>query len=97
MTDKELYVFLRDTYKIRFAHSYIHFINNFSTLDSGLKDYQVHHICPRCCGGNDDERNMIKVSFHHHRKLHQLILQTKELTKTQRKYLTFAYRKMCKN
>ena len=96
MTDAELFRYLKSTFGISFSHAYVHFINNFSKLDSGLTNYQTHHICPRCCGGTDNEKNLIKVSFHHHRKLHQLILQTKELTDDQRQYLTFAYQKMKK-
>lgn len=97
MTDVELFNFLKHKYNISFSHSYIKFVNNFTKLDINIKNYQVHHICPRCCGGDNDKRNLIHVSFHHHRKLHQLILQTKELTNEQRQKLTFAYQKMKSN
>lgn len=96
MTDKELFLFLKNTYGISFPHAYIHFANNFSKLDCHIKNLQTHHICPRCCGGDDDSNNLIKITFHHHRKLHQLILQTKELTEEQKSKLTFAYKKMYK-
>lgn len=94
MTDVELYKFLKTKYGISFPHAYIRFINNFSKIDSGLKTFQVHHICPRSCGGDNDERNLIRVSFHHHRKLHQLILKTEGLTDEQLSKLRFAYQKM---
>ena len=96
MNDTELSEFFTAAYGITFPESYIHFVNNFALLDRKAKGLQKHHICPRCCGGNDDERNLIKITFHHHRKLHQLILQTKELTDEQKQKLTFAYQKMKK-
>ena len=96
MTDNELIQFLKDKYSIQFPIAYIHFANNFSRMDSKLNNLQTHHICPRCCGGDDDENNLIKITFHHHRKLHQLILQTVELTDEQKSKLTFAYKKMLK-
>ena len=96
MTDTELSDFLFNTYKIRFPTAYIHFANNFSKLDVNCKNLQTHHLCPRSCGGTDLKENLVKITFHHHRKLHQLILQTKELTNEQRQKLTFAYQKMKK-
>lgn len=96
MTDNELSEFLKNCYGIQFPQSYIHFANNFNKIDSRLKNLQTHHICPRCCGGNDNSNNLIKITFHHHRKLHQLILQTEELSEEQRSKLTFAYKKMLK-
>ena len=96
MTDAELYKYLKRRYGISFPHSYIHFANNFSKLDIKCQNLQTHHICPRCCGGDDDNDNLIRITFHHHRKLHQLILQTKELTDEQKQQLTFAYTKMKK-
>lgn len=96
MTDDELTEFLKNRYGIQFPQSYIHFANNFSKIDSKLTNLQKHHICPRCCGGDDDDNNLIRITLHHHRKLHQLILQTKGLNDEQRQKLTFAYQKMKK-
>ena len=96
MMDTELSNYLKSSFGIEFPEGYIHFANCFSELDKNGKNLQEHHICPRCCGGSDDKNNRIKITFHHHRKLHQLILQTKELTDEQRQKLTFAYQKMKK-
>jgi len=94
MTDEELFNFLKDTYHIEFPKGYVHFANNFKNLDSGLKSLQKHHICPKCCGGDDNPNNLIKVSLAHHRKLHQLILLTNGLNEEQRNKLKFAYKNM---
>lgn len=96
MTDVELYRFLRMNYNISFPHAYVHWANVFNELDRNKKDLQVHHVCPRSCGGDNKSDNLVKVTFHHHRKLHQLILQCKDLTDEQRNKLTFAYHKMRK-
>ena len=95
MTDNELFNFLKDTYHIEFPEGYVHFVNNFMKLDKNVKT-QTHHICPRCCGGDDNPLNLAKITFNHHRKLHQLILQTKNLSEEQLKKLKFAYTKMKK-
>lgn len=94
MTDVELSNYLKNSYNIEFPVAYIHFVNNFIKLDKNLKNTQTHHICPRCCGGKDEPFNLAKITFNHHRKLHQLILKTEGLNEEQRKKLKFAYKKM---
>jgi len=96
MTDNELLSFLKNRYGVSFPLAYVHFANNFALLDKNLKNLQEHHLCPRCCGGDDHTDNLVHITFHHHRKLHQLILQTKDLTDEQKAKLTFAYQKMRK-
>ena len=96
MTDSELFLFLKNRYGKSFPHPYLKFANNFAALDKGLSELQTHHVCPRCCGGDDDPRNLIRVSFRHHRKLHQMILQATSLTSEEKSKLEFAYRKMRK-
>lgn len=94
MTDTELTVYLEERYKLTFPKGYIHFALAFNELDKNAKDLQIHHVCPRCCGGGNEEQNLIKITFHHHRKLHRLILQTVGLTDEQRNKLKFAYKSM---
>ena len=94
MNDKELLVYLEERYKITFPEGYVHFALAFNKLDKKAKNLQIHHICPRCCGGGNEEQNLVKITFHHHRKLHQLILQTVGLTDEQRNKLKFAYKSM---
>ena len=96
MNEKELAEKLEKRYGIIFPKGYIHFALTFNELDKNLKGLQTHHVCPRCCGGGNENENLVRITFHHHRKLHQLILQTKELTDEQRQKLTFAYQKMKK-
>lgn len=96
MNEKELIEKLKERYGIIFPEGYIHFALTFNDLDKKSKDLQRHHICPRCCGGGNEDENIVRITFHHHRKLHQLILQTKELTNEQRQKLIFAYQKMKK-
>ncbi len=94
MDEEELRIKLENKYKITFPKGYIHFALTFNNLDKNLKDLQVHHICPRCCGGGNEDENLVRITFHHHRKLHQLILSTQGLTDEQKDKLKFAYRKM---
>ena len=96
MTESELTVILENRYKITFPKGYIHFALTFNELDKNLKDLQVHHVCPRCCGGGDEDENLVRITFHHHRKLHQLVLSTPGLSNEQRTKLKFAYKKMQK-
>lgn len=96
MTEIELTNHLEKLYGIRFSEGYIHFAITFNNLDKNLKNLQTHHICPRCCGGGDEKDNLVKVTFHHHRKLHQLLLSTVGLTDEQKDKLKFAYKKMQK-
>ena len=96
MSEEELAKKLEKRYGIIFPKGYIHFALAFNKLDKNLKGLQTHHVCPRCCGGGNEDENLVRITFHHHRKLHQLILQTKELTDEQRQKLTFAYQKMKK-
>lgn len=96
MNENELFVKLKEKYGIEFPKGYIHFAMTFNKLDKGLKDLQVHHICPRCCGGGNEDENLVRITFHHHRKLHQLILTTQGLTNEQKDKLKFAYKKMQK-
>ena len=94
MSEQELIVYFENHYKITFPKGYIHFALAFSQMDKNCKNLQTHHICPRCCGGGNEDFNLIKITFHHHRKLHQLILQTVGLSDEQRNKLKFAYKKM---
>ncbi len=94
MNDKELSAYLQKRYNIVFPEGYVHFALAFNELDKKAKNLQVHHVCPRCCGGGNEEQNLVKITFHHHRKLHQLILQTVGLTDEQRSKLKFAYKSM---
>ncbi len=94
MDEQELSDYLKENYGITFAKGYLHFALAFNQLDKNQKSLQRHHICPRCCGGGDEDKNLIRINRHHHRKLHQLILQTTELTDEQRSKLTFALKKM---
>ena len=96
MNVNELSEYIKNKYNISLPNNYLHFALTFNHLDKNCKDLQTHHICPRCCGGKNEEQNLVRITFHHHRKLHQLILQTKELTDEQRYYLSFAYNKMKK-
>lgn len=96
MTVDDLHNYLKQNYNVDLPKNYLHFALTFNELDRNLKGLQTHHICPRCCGGTDDKENLVRITLHHHRKLHQLILQTKELTDEQRRKLTFAYQKMKK-
>lgn len=96
MNSDELTRILKERYGITFPEGYIHFALTFNELDKNCKELQIHHICPRCCGGGNEDENLVRITFHHHRKLHQLILQTKELTGEQRQKLIFAYQKMKK-
>lgn len=94
MNEHELLVYFENKYKFTFPKGYIHFALTFNELDKNAKNLQTHHICPRCCGGGDEEQNLVKVTFHHHRKLHQLVLQTVGLSDEQRNKLKFAYKSM---
>ena len=95
MDEHELLIYLENKYKISFPKGYLHFALSFNEIDKKCKNLQIHHICPRCCGGGNESQNLIKITFHHHRKLHQLILQTVGLSDEQKSKLTFAYHKMC--
>ena len=94
MNEDELLKYFETRYKISFPKGYIHFALTFNELDKNSKGLQIHHICPRCCGGGNEEQNLVRISFHHHRKLHQLILSTQGLTDEQKSKLKFAYKSM---
>jgi len=37
------------------------------------KGYEIHHILPRCMGGNDDPENLVKLSYREHFVSHQIL------------------------
>lgn len=94
MNEDELIDKLKKRYGIVFPKGYIHYALIFNQLDKNCKDLQTHHICPRCCNGGNEDENLVRITFHHHRKLHQLILSTQGLTDEQKDKLKFAYKKM---
>ena len=97
MTLEELQIFVKSQNK-HFAMGYLNKCIQFSEQDNSLTtEYHIHHIIPRCCGGTDDPRNLIKISIKHHKQLHKLILnsyrpkkQTNRITKSQYKKLVYA-------
>ena len=54
MNEKELAEKLEKRYGIIFPKGYIHFALTFNELDKNLKGLQTHHVCPRCCGGGNE-------------------------------------------
>ena len=85
---------LKARYGMDFYDGYLRYALMFSEADRGKPSLQTHHVCPRCCGGKDDDFNLIRITFEHHRTLHRLILLTESLTPEQRRHLQFAYSKM---
>ena len=39
------------------------------------KYYELHHILPKCLGGNDDEKNIIKLTLREHYIAHKLLTE----------------------
>lgn len=37
--------------------------------------FEIHHILPRCLGGNDDEQNLVKLTPEEHYVAHQLLVK----------------------
>ena len=68
------------------AMDYNSFIENRKT-NQPLKNYEIHHIIPRCMGGSDDEYNLIKLSYRDHYLAHYYL--AKEYPEV--KGLRFAY------
>lgn len=96
MTEKEKFVIRLKHYfpDIKLTESYMHFAYTFNQIDKDKKDLQIHHVIPRCCGGTNDNYNLVKVTFHHHRTLHRLILLSDGFTEEQLNKLKYAYNEM---
>ena len=84
---------IRASYGVDLDEGYLRLAMMFNEADKGKRDLQVHHVCPRCCGGKDDSFNLVRVTFQHHRKLHNMILMS-NLTPEQRCKLEWAYKNM---
>lgn len=70
MNELEMQSLLKDRYGISFSQGYLHYALVFNELDKNCKELQIHHLCPRCCGGGNENDNLVRITFHHHRKLH---------------------------
>lgn len=40
-----------------------------------LENFEVHHIKPKCCGGNNDDSNLVKFTFREHYLAHRLLVK----------------------
>lgn len=97
MTLEELQTYTKSQNK-HFKTGYLKKCVQFSEQDKSLTtEYNFHHIIPKCCGGTDDPRNLIKVSIKHHADLHKSIIgsykpkkQSNTITKAQYKKLYYA-------
>jgi len=53
--------------------------------------YEKHHIIPRCMGGCDDEKNLVKLTMDEHYYVHYLLAKIYP----ENKKLTYAFWMMC--
>ena len=90
ITEKMGYIL--GTYFRKFDDGYLKYCVMFSIADKNKKNLDVHHIVPRCCGGRNDEENLIAVTKKHHTELHNLILKS-DLKDEERRNLEYAYLK----
>lgn len=91
---EELQTYVKSQNK-HFKTDYLKKCIQFSEQDKSLTtEYHFHHIIPRCCGGTDDSRNLIKVSIQHHKDLHKSIIQSYRPNKRSNTITKAQYRKL---
>ena len=85
-----------DNQEVSFTGEYLSKVEEYRIQDIDFQgNYHKHHIIPRCCGGTDDSKNLVKVSVFHHVMLHKYILESIQgINPIQREKLIYAYNKM---
>lgn len=46
-----------------------------NTRNNNLQNYEIHHIKPKCCGGSDDDSNLVKLTYREHYLAHKLLVK----------------------
>ena len=84
--------YISKVYSRSFDNGYLKYCVMFSIADKNKKNLDIHHIVPRCCGGRNDDENLIAITKKHHTELHNLILKS-DLKDEERRNLEYAYLK----
>ena len=52
---------------------YADLISTANDKNKDLQNFEIHHIIPKCCGGKDNEKNLVKLTFREHYLAHKLL------------------------
>lgn len=87
---------IKDVYKHHLNKKYIQMCYIFEQQDKNIINeiIEFHHIIPKCLNTNSDD--VVRITHEHHKKLHNLILQSYRLKKkfniiTQKQYFLLKY------